>query len=245
MATIYTLESSLILGCNLSQEGQNRIRRFEMKTKTAFFGIIASLVLFVGIVISGVYVLDKFTNTRSETPMSALNTDQDAQQEEPKQFSQIQQEIIEEVFEQLEDQLYDTIVKLDNSKAFVSMEDEIMEDFNREIDHKKKRELAKKLGDKYIEDMYAKALFKIRRKVDGHFDDEYVDEIVQVVMEQLKPYRTEVVRRYVLDNIYSRVSDEILQEVALDLVSEAREDYAKRLKEEAIKQVDEFVGRKD
>lgn len=216
-----------------------------MKTKTAFFGIIASLVLFVGIVISGVYVLDKFTNTRSETPMSALNTEQDASQEEPKQFSQIQQEIIEEVFEQVEDSLYDTIVKLDNSRAFVNMEDEIMNDFSKELSTKKKRELAKKLGDKYIEDMYTKALFKIRRKVDAHFDDAYVDEIVQAVMEQVKPYRIEVIRRYVLDNIYSRISEDILKEVALDLVSEAREDYAKRLKEEAIKQVDEFVGRID
>lgn len=216
-----------------------------MKTKTAFFGIIASLVLFVGIVISGVYVLDKFTNTRSETPMSALNTEQDASQEEPKQFSQIQQEIIEEVFEQVEDSLYDTIVKLDNSRAFVNMEDEIMSDFSKELSVKKRSELAKKLGDKYIEDMYTKALFKIRRKVDAHFDDEYVDEIVQAVMEQVKPYRIEVIRRYVLDNIYSRISEDILKEVALDLVSEAREDYARRLKEEAIKQVDEFVGRRD
>lgn len=216
-----------------------------MKTKTAFFGIIASLVLFVGIVISGVYVLDKFTNTRSETPMSALNTEQDASQEEPKQFSQIQQEIIEEVFEQVEDSLYDTIVKLDNSRAFVNMEDEIMSDFSKELSAKKRSELAKKLGDKYIEDMYTKALFKIRRKVDAHFDDEYVDEIVQAVMEQVKPYRIEVIRRYVLDNIYSRISEDILKEVALDLVSEAREDYARRLKEEAIKQVDEFVGRRD
>lgn len=216
-----------------------------MKTKTAFFGIIASLVLFVGIVISGVYVLDKFTNTRSETPMSALNTEQDTSQEEPKQFSQIQQEIIEEVFEQVEDSLYDTIVKLDNSRAFVNMEDEIMSDFSKELSVKKRSELAKKLGDKYIEDMYTKALFKIRRKVDAHFDDEYVDEIVQAVMEQVKPYRIEVIRRYVLDNIYSRISEDILKEVALDLVSEAREDYARRLKEEAIKQVDEFVGRRD
>lgn len=245
MAAIHTLKSSLVLGCNLSQEGQERIRRFEMKTKTAFFGIIASLVLFVGIVISGVYVLDKFTNTRSETPMSALNTEQDASQEEPKQFSQIQQEIIEEVFEQVEDSLYDTIVKLDNSRAFVNMEDEIMRDFSKELSVKKRSELAKKLGDKYIEDMYTKALFKIRRKVDAHFDDEYVDEIVQAVMEQVKPYRIEVIRRYVLDNIYSRISEDILKEVALDLVSEAREDYARRLKEEAIKQVDEFVGRRD
>lgn len=216
-----------------------------MKTKTAFFGIIASLVLFVGIVISGVYVLDKFNNKRSETPMSALNTEQDTSQEEPKQFSQIQQEIIEEVFEQVEDSLYDTIVKLDNSRAFVNMEDEIMSDFSKELSVKKRSELAKKLGDKYIEDMYTKALFKIRRKVDAHFDDEYVDEIVQAVMEQVKPYRIEVIRRYVLDNIYSRISEDILKEVALDLVSEAREDYARRLKEEAIKQVDEFVGRRD
>ena len=120
-----------------------------------------------------------------------------------------------------------------------------MDDFSRELNPKKKQELAKKLGDKYVEDMYAKALFKIRKKVDSHFDDKYVEEITEIVMEQLKPYRTEVVRRFVLDNIYSRVSSEILQDVAMDLVAEAREDYARKLKEEALRQVDEFVGRKD
>lgn len=219
-----------------------------MKTKTAFVGIIVGVALFVGIVISGVYVLERYTGSNSEEQALTQNTQTNNENngESPKgELSELQREIIDEVYELVEDQLYDTIVKLDNSRAFVSMEDEIMEDFNRELNPKKKRELAKKLGEKYIEEMYAKALFKIRKKVDRHFDDEYVDEIVQAVMEQLKPYRTEVVRRFVLDNIYSRVSDEILQEVAMDLVSEAREDYAKKLKEEAVKQVDEFVNRKD
>lgn len=218
-----------------------------MKTKMAFAGIVASLVLFIGIVVSGVYVLDKFTNDRSETPVVALNneTNQNDGELPPGELSDIQKEIIDEVFEQLEDQLYDVIVKLDNSKVYISIEDEVMDDFSRELNPKKKQELAKKLGDKYVEDMYAKALFKIRKKVDSHFDDKYVEEITEIVMEQLKPYRTEVVRRFVLDNIYSRVSSEILQDVAMDLVAEAREDYARKLKEEALRQVDEFVGRKD
>lgn len=218
-----------------------------MKTKMAFAGIVASLVLFIGIVVSGVYVLDKFTNDRSETPVVALNneTNQNDGELPPGELSDIQKEIIDEVFEQLEDQLYDVIVKLDNSKVYISIEDEVMDDFSRELNHKKKQELAKKLGDKYVEDMYAKALFKIRKKVDSHFDDKYVEEITEIVMEQLKPYRTEVVRRFVLDNIYSRVSSEILQDVAMDLVAKAREDYARKLKEEALRQVDEFVGRKD
>lgn len=218
-----------------------------MKTKMAFAGIVASLVLFIGIVVSGVYVLDKFTNDRSETPVVALNneTNQNDGELPPGELSDIQKEIIDEVFEQLEDQLYDVIVKLDNSKVYISIEDEVMDDFSRELNPKKKQELAKKLGDKYVEDMYAKALFKIRKKVDSHFDDKYVEEITEIVMEQLKPYRTEVMRRFVLDNIYSRVSSEILQDVAMDLVAEAREDYARKLKEEALRQVDEFVGRKD
>lgn len=218
-----------------------------MKTKMAFAGIVASLVLFIGIVVSGVYVLDKFTNDRSETPVVALNneTNQNDGELPPGELSDIQKEIIDEVFEQLEDQLYDVIVKVDNSKVYISIEDEVMDDFSRELNPKKKQELAKKLGDKYVEDMYAKALFKIRKKVDSHFDDKYVEEITEIVMEQLKPYRTEVVRRFVLDNIYSRVSSEILQDVAMDLVAEAREDYARKLKEEALRQVDEFVGRKD
>lgn len=218
-----------------------------MKTKMAFAGIVASLVLFIGIVVSGVYVLDKFTNDRSETPVVALNneTNQNDGELPPGELSDIQKEIIDEVFEQLEDQLYDVIVKLDNSKVYISIEDEVMDDFSRELNPKKKQELAKKLGNKYVEDMYAKALFKIRKKVDSHFDDKYVEEITEIVMEQLKPYRTEVVRRFVLDNIYSRVSSEILQDVAMDLVAEAREDYARKLKEEALRQVDEFVGRKD
>lgn len=218
-----------------------------MKTKMAFAGIVASLVLFIGIVVSGVYVLDKFTNDRSETPVVALNneTNQNDGELPPGELSDIQKEIIDEVFEQLEDQLYDVVVKLDNSKVYISIEDEVMDDFSRELNPKKKQELAKKLGDKYVEDMYAKALFKIRKKVDSHFDDKYVEEITEIVMEQLKPYRTEVVRRFVLDNIYSRVSSEILQDVAMDLVAEAREDYARKLKEEALRQVDEFVGRKD
>ena len=218
-----------------------------MKTKMAFAGIVASLVLFIGIVVSGVYVLDKFTNDRSETPVVALNneTNQNDGELPPGELSDIQKEIIDEVFEQLEDQLYDVIVKLDNSKVYISIEDEVMDDFSSELNPKKKQELAKKLGDKYVEDMYAKALFKIRKKVDSHFDDKYVEEITEIVMEQLKPYRTEVVRRFVLDNIYSRVSSEILQDVAMDLVAEAREDYARKLKEEALRQVDEFVGRKD
>ena len=218
-----------------------------MKTKMAFAGIVASLVLFIGIVVSGVYVLDKFTNDRSETPVVALNneTNQNDGELPPGELSDIQKEIIDEVFEQLEDQLYDVIVKLDNSKVYISIEDEVMDDFSRELNPKKKQGLAKKLGDKYVEDMYAKALFKIRKKVDSHFDDKYVEEITEIVMEQLKPYRTEVVRRFVLDNIYSRVSSEILQDVAMDLVAEAREDYARKLKEEALRQVDEFVGRKD
>lgn len=218
-----------------------------MKTKMAFAGIVASLVLFIGIVVSGVYVLDKFTNDRSETPVVALNneTNQNDGELPPGELSDIQKEIIDEVFEQLEDQLYDVIVKLDNSKVYISIEDEVMDDFSRELNPKKKQELAKKLGDKYVEDMYAKALFKIRKKVDSHFDDKYVEEITEIVMEQLKAYRTEVVRRFVLDNIYSRVSSEILQDVAMDLVAEAREDYARKLKEEALRQVDEFVGRKD
>ena len=219
-----------------------------MKTKMAFAGIIASLVLFIGIVVSGVYVLDKFTNDRNQTPVATHNTEasnQNGDELPPGVLSDLQKEIIDEVFEQLEDQLYDVIVKLDNSKVYISIEDEVMDDFSRELNPKKKAELAKKLGDKYVEDMYAKALFKIRKKVDSHFDDQYIDEITEVVMEQLKPYRTEVVRRFVLDNIYSRVSTEILQDVAMDLVAEAREDYARKLKEEAIRQVDEFVGRKD
>lgn len=240
MVTIYTPLKTLIKRCYEGKE-------ITMKTKMAFAGIVASLVLFIGIVVSGVYVLDKFTNDRSETPVVALNneTNQNDGELPPGELSDIQKEIIDEVFEQLEDQLYDVIVKLDNSKVYISIEDEVMDDFSRELNHKKKQELAKKLGDKYVEDMYAKALFKIRKKVDSHFDDKYVEEITEIVMEQLKPYRTEVVRRFVLDNIYSRVSSEILQDVAMDLVAEAREDYARKLKEEALRQVDEFVGRKD
>ena len=240
MVTIYTPLKTLIKRCYEGKE-------ITMKTKMAFAGIVASLVLFIGIVVSGVYVLDKFTNDRSETPVVALNneTNQNDGELPPGELSDIQKEIIDEVFEQLEDQLYDVIVKLDNSKVYISIEDEVMDDFSRELNHKKKQELAKKLGDKYVEDMYAKALFKIRKKVDSHFDDKYVEEITEIVMEQLKPYRTEVVRRFVLDNIYSRVSSEILQDVAMDLVAKAREDYARKLKEEALRQVDEFVGRKD
>ena len=240
MVTIYTPLKTLIKRCYEGKE-------ITMKTKMAFAGIVASLVLFIGIVVSGVYVLDKFTNDRSETPVVALNneTNQNDGELPPGELSDIQKEIIDEVFEQLEDQLYDVIVKLDNSKVYISIEDEVMDDFSRELNPKKKQELAKKLGDKYVEDMYAKALFKIRKKVDSHFDDKYVEEITEIVMEQLKPYRTEVVRRFVLDNIYSRVSSEILQDVAMDLVVEAREDYARKLKEEALRQVDEFVGRKD
>lgn len=240
MVTIYTPLKTLIKRCYEGKE-------ITMKTKMAFAGIVASLVLFIGIVVSGVYVLDKFTNDRSETPVVALNneTNQNDGELPPGELSDIQKEIIDEVFEQLEDQLYDVIVKLDNSKVYISIEDEVMDDFSRELNPKKKQELAKKLGDKYVEDMYAKALFKIRKKVDSHFDDKYVEEITEIVMEQLKPYRTEVVRRFVLDNIYSRVSSEILQDVAMDLVAEAREDYARKLKEEALRQVDEFVGRKD
>ena len=240
MVTIYTPLKTLIKRCYEGKE-------ITMKTKMAFAGIVASLVLFIGIVVSGVYVLDKFTNDRSETPVVALNneTNQNDGELPPGELSDIQKEIIDEVFEQLEDQLYDVIVKLDNSKVYISIEDEVMDDFSRELNPKKKQELAKKLGDKYVEDMYAKALFKIRKKVDSHFDDKYVEEITEIVMEQLKPYRTKVVRRFVLDNIYSRVSSEILQDVAMDLVAEAREDYARKLKEEALRQVDEFVGRKD
>ena len=240
MVTIYTPLKTLIKRCYEGKE-------ITMKTKMAFAGIVASLVLFIGIVVSGVYVLDKFTNDRSETPVVALNneTNQNDGELPPGELSDIQKEIIDEVFEQLEDQLYDVVVKLDNSKVYISIEDEVMDDFSRELNPKKKQELAKKLGDKYVEDMYAKALFKIRKKVDSHFDDKYVEEITEIVMEQLKPYRTEVVRRFVLDNIYSRVSSEILQDVAMDLVAEAREDYARKLKEEALRQVDEFVGRKD
>ena len=240
MVTIYTPLKTLIKRCYEGKE-------ITMKTKMAFAGIVASLVLFIGIVVSGVYVLDKFTNDRSETPVVALNneTNQNDGELPPGELSDIQKEIIDEVFEQLEDQLYDVIVKVDNSKVYISIEDEVMDDFSRELNPKKKQELAKKLGDKYVEDMYAKALFKIRKKVDSHFDDKYVEEITEIVMEQLKPYRTEVVRRFVLDNIYSRVSSEILQDVAMDLVAEAREDYARKLKEEALRQVDEFVGRKD
>ena len=240
MVTIYTPLKTLIKRCYEGKE-------ITMKTKMAFAGIVASLVLFIGIVVSGVYVLDKFTNDRSETPVVALNneTNQNDGELPPGELSDIQKEIIDEVFEQLEDQLYDVIVKLDNSKVYISIEDEVMDDFSRELNPKKKQELAKKLGDKYVEDMYAKALFKIRKKVDSHFDDKYVEEITEIVMEQLKPYRTEVVRRFVLDNIYSRVSSKILQDVAMDLVAEAREDYARKLKEEALRQVDEFVGRKD
>ena len=240
MVTIYTPLKTLIKRCYEGKE-------ITMKTKMAFAGIVASLVLFIGIVVSGVYVLDKFTNDRSETPVVALNneTNQNDGELPPGELSDIQKEIIDEVFEQLEDQLYDVIVKLDNSKVYISIEDEVMDDFSRELNPKKKQELAKKLGDKYVEDMYAKALFKIRKKVDSHFDDKYVEEITEIVMEQLKPYRTEVMRRFVLDNIYSRVSSEILQDVAMDLVAEAREDYARKLKEEALRQVDEFVGRKD
>lgn len=240
MVTIYTPLKTLIKRCYEGKE-------ITMKTKMAFAGIVASLVLFIGIVVSGVYVLDKFTNDRSETPVVALNneTNQNDGELPPGELSDIQKEIIDEVFEQLEDQLYDVIVKLDNSKVYISIEDEVMDDFSRELNPKKKQELAKKLGDKYVEDMYAKALFKIRKKVDSHFDDKYVEEITEIVMEQLKAYRTEVVRRFVLDNIYSRVSSEILQDVAMDLVAEAREDYARKLKEEALRQVDEFVGRKD
>ena len=118
MVTIYTPLKTLIKRCYEGKE-------ITMKTKMAFAGIVASLVLFIGIVVSGVYVLDKFTNDRSETPVVALNneTNQNDGELPPGELSDIQKEIIDEVFEQLEDQLYDVIVKLDNSKVYISIED--------------------------------------------------------------------------------------------------------------------------
>lgn len=211
-----------------------------MKCCKILLGLVASVGIIIGTVISSLYFIKQEQKQATDTQVS------DFQKEISKQkhaLSEIQKEISEEATELFEDQLYDLIVKLDNSSNYSILEDKIMDRVEAQLSPERKQWLIKTMGIEYVEMLYKQAYFKIRSKIDRQYDvDNYIEDIVDDILPKIDTYRREIIRRYVMDLVYERVDDSIIQTVANELVDEARVQYATKVKEKLENEIEQFVS---
>lgn len=198
-------------------------------------------ILFVGIVIGGVSSLRYLDNNKS-TGMANPNSRPVTTEKTAVVMSDIQLAIADEVFDYIEDNLYNQIVELDNSENFNNLESDIIHKLNSMIDKKQAEKIVKILGKQKAEEIQMSAYHKIRTKVDKSYDDEYIEEIVDYVIPKLEQYRREIVRRAVLDSIYSRVNDNVIEQVSEEIIDEVRVTIANFLKNKALEDINNTFG---
>lgn len=225
--------------------------------KKAFSIVILVLILVASIVYSALYYHHKtiyknnITSNTTTSPKEKQEITDNKERErggeqllanEPDELSATQKEISQEVFDLMEDRMYEIILDIDNSKNFITLEEELTDMVMAKIDKKKLEYLTKKLGQEYVDELKRKGYTIVRMKIDKHYDDDYIDDIVSDVNPKLQAYFREILRRKVLDRIYLRVSDEVLESVADEIIDYLRTEYAKKLKDEAEKWVEDFVN---
>ena len=211
-----------------------------MKCCKILLGLVASVGIIIGIVISSLYFIKQEQKQATDTQVSDFQKEISNQKHA---LSEIQKEISEEATELFEDQLYDLIVKLDNSSNYSVLEDKIMDRVEAQLSPERKQWLIKTMGIEYVEMLYKQAYFKIRSKIDRQYDvDNYIEDIVDDILPKIDTYRREIIRRYVMDLVYERVDDSIIQTVANELVDEARVQYATKVKEKLENEIEQFVS---
>lgn len=211
-----------------------------MKCCKILLGLVASVGIIIGIVISSLYFIKQEQKQATDTQVSDFQKEISNQKHA---LSEIQKEISEEATELFEDQLYDLIVKLDNSSNYSILEDKIMDRVEAQLSPERKQWLIKTMGIEYVEMLYKQAYFKIRSKIDRQYDvDNYIEDIVDDILPKIDTYRREIIRRYVMDLVYERVDDSIIQTVANELVDEARVQYATKVKEKLENEIEQFVS---
>lgn len=211
-----------------------------MKCCKILLGLVASIGIIIGIVISSLYFIKQEQKQATDTQVSDFQKEISNQKHA---LSEIQKEISEEATELFEDQLYDLIVKLDNSSNYSILEDKIMDRVEAQLSPERKQWLIKTMGIEYVEMLYKQAYFKIRSKIDRQYDvDNYIEDIVDDILPKIDTYRREIIRRYVMDLVYERVDDSIIQTVANELVDEARVQYATKVKEKLENEIEQFVS---
>ena len=211
-----------------------------MKCCKILLGLVASVGIIIGIVISSLYFIKQEQKQVTDTQVSDFQKEISNQKHA---LSEIQKEISEEATELFEDQLYDLIVKLDNSSNYSVLEDKIMDRVEAQLSPERKQWLIKTMGIEYVEMLYKQAYFKIRSKIDRQYDvDNYIEDIVDDILPKIDTYRREIIRRYVMDLVYERVDDSIIQTVANELVDEARVQYATKVKEKLENEIEQFVS---
>lgn len=211
-----------------------------MKCCKILLGLVASVGIIIGIVISSLYFIKQEQKQATDAQVSDFQKEISNQKHA---LSEIQKEISEEATELFEDQLYDLIVKLDNSSNYSVLEDKIMDRVEAQLSPERKQWLIKTMGIEYVEMLYKQAYFKIRSKIDRQYDvDNYIEDIVDDILPKIDTYRREIIRRYVMDLVYERVDDSIIQTVANELVDEARVQYATKVKEKLENEIEQFVS---
>lgn len=211
-----------------------------MKCCKILLGLVASVGIIIGTVISSLYFIKQEQKQATDTQVSDFQKEISNQKHA---LSEIQKEISEEATELFEDQLYDLIVKLDNSSNYSILEDKIMDRVEAQLSPERKQWLIKTMGIEYVEMLYKQAYFKIRSKIDRQYDvDNYIEDIVDDILPKIDTYRREIIRRYVMDLVYERVDDSIIQTVANELVDEARVQYATKVKEKLENEIEQFVS---
>ena len=211
-----------------------------MKCCKILLGLVASVGIIIGTVISSLYFIKQEQKQATDTQVSDFQKEISNQKHA---LSEMQKEISEEATELFEDQLYDLIVKLDNSSNYSILEDKIMDRVEAQLSPERKQWLIKTMGIEYVEMLYKQAYFKIRSKIDRQYDvDNYIEDIVNDILPKIDTYRREIIRRYVMDLVYERVDDSIIQTVANELVDEARVQYATKVKEKLENEIEQFVS---
>lgn len=211
-----------------------------MKCCKILLGLVASVGIIIGIVISSLYFIKQEQKQATDAQVSDFQKEISNQKHA---LSEIQKEISEEATELFEDQLYDLIVKLDNSSNYSVLEDKIMDRVEAQLSPERKQWLIKTMGIEFVEMLYKQAYFKIRSKIDRQYDvDNYIEDIVDDILPKIDTYRREIIRRYVMDLVYERVDDSIIQTVANELVDEARVQYATKVKEKLENEIEQFVS---
>lgn len=204
-----------------------------------------------------VVIVSKDTKTDTQESQEAeqedaQEIDEEISQEDTDESSSVdssllnmQQEVSKEVLDFMENKLDIVITDIDNNKTFAELEENIIKIAMSKIDKKKLVRLAQKLGQNYVDDLKKKGYAKIRTTIDKKYDEEYIDEIISKVLPKLIPYYKDILRRYVINSIYSKITDEALESIAEEILNDLRTEYATKLREESEKMVDEFLLKLD
>ena len=199
--------------------------------------MLASVLIFLGIIIAGIKLVEMYRTNHSTRIEEIVHNDEVYNDH---RLTALQTEIADEVFERFEDDLYDRIVLLDESKNYENIETYILHKLEDYVDGDLRDKLITKIGWEEYENILRKVTHKIRGTIDKNFDDRYVNEIVDVVEPKLRSYRYELLRRTVIDSAYARLSEEQIDIISEEIVNLARYKYAELLKERALKESEEF-----